>query len=109
MQAVFPPTSITRINWASSYQSHKHGTLCARIWKRAAQTDRTNEASTIDYGWNATENCLKPDWGTREYDTVTEDGDSVGATSTDDESDNAWRTFIAFSRTIKVTIMLFSV
>ena len=42
-------------------QSHQKGPLCARIWKRADQTDPTGEASTTDYGWNETENCLEHD------------------------------------------------
>ena len=53
---------IKKINCAShACQSHQKGSLCARIWKRADQTDSTDEASTTDYGWNETENCLEHD------------------------------------------------
>ena len=60
-----PLARIKMINSASLHQdacqSHQKGPLCARIWKRADQTDPTGEASTIDYGWNETENCLEHD------------------------------------------------
>ena len=53
--------------------------------------------SPTDYGWKWTQNCFRPDWylGSLVPESLTsppmDDGDSVGATSTDDESsDNAW-------------------
>ena len=49
-------------------QSHQKGPLCARIWKRADQTDPTGAISA----------------------TATDDGDSVGVKSADDASGNAW-------------------
>ena len=63
----------------------------AMIWMTADQTDPTREATPTDHGWKKTENGLEPDW----YPTSvlpecltaspTNDGDSLGATSTDDE------------------------
>ena len=58
-----PVARIKKINCAYLPQyacnSHQKGPLCAMIWKRADQTDPSGEASTIDYGWNETENCLE--------------------------------------------------
>ena len=66
------------------------------MWKRADQADPTGEASPTDDGWKLTQNCLQPDWypGSSLPESLTRapsvDGDSMGATSTDDESENVW-------------------
>ncbi|KAI0222544.1 hypothetical protein LSAT2_026193 [Lamellibrachia satsuma] len=67
--------------------------FCARIWKRADQTDPTGEASTTRYGWNETEQTASSMTSALLESlaaTATDDGDSVGVTSADDESGNAW-------------------
>ena len=70
-------------------QSHQKGPLCARIWKRADQTDPTGEATTdgmrLKTAWNMTSALLESLAA-----TATDDGDSVGATSADDERGSAW-------------------
>ena len=62
-----PQTRIKKTNCASLPHAPRclsitsKGPVCARIWKRADQTNPTGEANTTDYGWNETENCLEHD------------------------------------------------
>ena len=70
----------------------KRGPLCARIWKRADQTDRlvrrappTTDGMRLKTTRSTTRAALESLAA-----TARDDGDSVGVTSADDESGNAW-------------------
>ena len=82
--------------YAKTPDNHiKRAQYVAKIWKRADQMDPTGGASPTDFGWKLTEeNYFEPDWFSRssvpESLTGSCEEENVEATSTDDESDNAW-------------------
>ena len=54
----------------------------------------TGKASPTDFAWKLNQNCFEPDWfpgsSVPESLTTSTPEDTMGTTSTDDESDNTW-------------------
>ena len=79
---------IKKINCAflseDACQSHQKGPLCAMIWKRTDQTDRTTDGMRLKTAWSMTSALMKSFAA-----AATDNVDSVGATSAADESGSA--------------------
>ena len=97
-----PLARLKKINCASlppcakTLNNHiKRAQYVAIMWKRADQKDPTGGANPTDFGWKLSEdNYFEPVWfpGSSVPESLTGSchEENIEATSTDDESDNAW-------------------